>query len=393
MAHLLLRGAKQLLTLRGPRGVRRGVALRELGIITDGSVLVRDGRIVEVGSTRRIENLKEARDAIEIFADGRILVPGFVDASLSLKVETDESNGGKSFHKRKSIINFHEGSLGLLRACLQHGTLTADVKASGGERYRSLDLPALRKLADIGSNPISTVRTWHVGHTPESQADENLLSILATLDRRRLIHFIEFSGESGHAIDLQLLSRVVDSNIGIKLAWPGGLEDELLRCLQQFCPAAVYCPAPIFLTAEETAVLAASSSIAVLGAGKEVFEGPISRIGRDLVDAGAAVALSSGYDSSSAASFSMQMSISLAVVRLGLTVEEAFSAATINAAYAAGCGDRIGSIEIGKKADMLLLNASDYRDVPNQFGVNHVDMVIRDGNVVLNRTRWKAMTS
>jgi imidazolonepropionase len=87
----------------------------------------------------------------------------------------------------------------------------------------------------------------------------------------------------------------------------------------------------------------------------------------------------------------MQISLALAVVRLGLTAEEAFSAATINSAYAAGRGDVTGSIEVGKHADLLLLNTPDYREVPSQFGVNHVDMAIRGGNVVLNRTRWKAM--
>lgn len=379
-----------MLTLRGPRGVRRGAALRDLGIIEDGAVLLRDGLIAEVGSTRRLENLKEARAAIEIPADGRIVVPGFVDAHLSLKVDAAHS-GEKQFHKRKSMLSFYDDSLSLLRSCLHHGTLTADVKASGGELNHSLDIPVLRKLAEIGSNPICTVRTWHVGATPQEQMDPELLTLLSTMIRKKLIRFIEFDGQFGHAVDLQLLAAIADSQIGIKLTWPGGGAEELLRCLEQFRPVAIYCIAPAALTPAEANVLANSSSLAVIGAGKDIFEGPPLRTGRELVDAGVAVALSSGYDSASAASFSMQMSLALAVVRLGLTPEEAFSAATINSAYAAGRGDEVGSIEVGKKADVLLLNASDYREVPSQFGVNHVDMVIRDGIVVLNRTRWKAM--
>ena len=377
-----------MLTLRGPRGARGGAALSELGIIEDGAVLIRDGVIAEVGSTRRIENLKEARTAIEIPADGRIIVPGFVDASLNLKLGCSGDNS--QFRKRKSF-EFYDNSLGLLRSCLQHGTLTADIKAWGGEFHRSLDVPVLRKLSEIGDNPISTVRTWHVGNTAEPECDA-LLSSLAIMNRKKLIRAAEFNGESRHTTDLQLHSALVNSGIVIKLCWRGGLAEDLSHRLQQFRPTAVYCPAPIFLTARETGVLAASPAIAVLGAGKEVFEGPTSSIGRELIDSGAAIALSSGYDSGSAASFSMQMSIALAVVRLGLTIEEAFSAATINSAYAAGRGDVTGSIEVGKRADVLLLNASDYRDIASQFGVNHVDMAIRDGNVVLNRTRWKAMT-
>jgi imidazolonepropionase len=77
------------------------------------------------------------------------------------------------------------------------------------------------------------------------------------------------------------------------------------------------------------------------------------------------------------------------VVRLGLTAEEAFIAATINAAHAAGCAHLTGSLEYGKQADILILNVGDYREVPRQFGINHVDMAIRQGSIVLNRTRWK----
>jgi imidazolonepropionase len=73
-----------------------------------------------------------------------------------------------------------------------------------------------------------------------------------------------------------------------------------------------------------------------------------------------------------------------------LTPEEAWGAATINAAYAVGCGDITGSLEIGKQADLLILNVTDYREIPRQFGINHVAMVFRDGAIVLNRTRWRA---
>jgi imidazolonepropionase len=389
---LLLRGAKQVLSLRGPRGVRRGAALRDLGIIQDGSVIIRDGVIAEVGSTRRIENLRDARTAIEIPANGRIVVPGFVDPNLSLTVASGAED--KHFRKRSRVAEFYDDSLSLLRSCLQHGTLTADVKASGGDHQRSLDLPALRKLADIGANPISTVRTWHIRETGgEEHSCEALLSTLALMARKKLVHSVEFDGAPGRELDLTLLKAVIESGIGTKVTWRGGRPDELLRCLEQFRPEAVYCCAPIFLTPPETSILSTSSAITVLGAGREVFEGPPSRIGRELVDAGAAIALSSGYDSASGASFSMQMSLALAVVRLSLTIEEAFSAATINAAYAMGRGGVTGSIEVGKQADVLLLNASDYREVPAQFGVNHVDMAIRGGSVVLNRTRWKAMTN
>jgi imidazolonepropionase len=88
----------------------------------------------------------------------------------------------------------------------------------------------------------------------------------------------------------------------------------------------------------------------------------------------------------------MQMSIALAVTRLGLTVEEAIAAATVNAAHAIGCSRTTGTLEIGKQADLIILNVPDYRDIPEQFGINHVAMVFKSGTIVLNRTRWRAPT-
>src|SRR5579871_4167573 len=81
---ILIRGARQLLTLRGPQAARRGADLNELGIIPDGALLIRDGCLQEVGTTRRVENLAEARDAFEINAAGRVVMPGFVDSHTHL---------------------------------------------------------------------------------------------------------------------------------------------------------------------------------------------------------------------------------------------------------------------------------------------------------------------
>ena len=78
----LIRGARQLLTLRGPSGPRRGADLRKLGIIQDGAVLIADGLIVEVGPSRRVENLALARGAEEIDASGCVVMPGFVDSHV-----------------------------------------------------------------------------------------------------------------------------------------------------------------------------------------------------------------------------------------------------------------------------------------------------------------------
>lgn len=382
---ILLRGAKQLLTLRGPSGVRRGAALQDLAIIEDGSVLIRDGIIAAVGSTRRLENLKEARTALEIPVNGRVVMPGFVDASLGLSLDH-----ARHAQKRKKTGEFYEESLALLRSCLQHGTLAADIKATAGDERFHADVSMLRKLGAIGSNPVRMVRTWRINRAPTVPPDQpdDFEKTFETLMRRKLIHFIELTRESDAALKAATLAAAREAKIGVKLLWRGGAPEVLADLLNRLHPRSVSCVSP--LNPIEFAILLKTPTIAVFATGKEVFEGPAILSARQILDAGGAVALSSGYGYASSASFSMQMSLALAVARLGLTPEEAFTAATINAAYAAGCGQVSGSLECGKQADILILNVSDYREIPRQFGINHVDMALRQGNIVLNRTRWKA---
>ncbi len=385
---ILLRGAKQVLTLRGPSGARRGAALHDLGIIEDGSVLIRDGIIAAVGSTRRIENLKEARTALEIPATGRIVMPGFTDASLNLSLENAENS-----HKRRRAGEFYDETLALLRACLQHGTLAADIKAAADGEHLHADVSVFRKLASIGSNPVRMIRSWRIHRVPPSEAGQSgeFEETLNVLTRRKLIHFVELTDEASRGCDETVLATLQAARLRIKLVWPGGAPEALSEVLDRLHPRTICCLAN--LSGDESRILANRNTIAVFATGRDVFEGPVATTPRQFVDAGGAIALSSGYDSTAAASFSMQMSVALAVVRLGLTPEEAFTAATINAAYAAGCAHLTGSLEFGKQADLLMLNVSDYRELPRQFGINHVDMAIRQGSIVLNRTRWKAAAS
>ncbi|MEO7653425.1 MAG: amidohydrolase family protein, partial [Bryobacteraceae bacterium] len=111
---ILLRGARQLLTLRGPAGPRRGPALKDLAIIRDGALLIRDGVIVDVGPTRRVENLAAARKAREWDVTGRVVMPGFCDSHAhlcgALNVRTIPSKRMESQSRATAA------------ACLRHGT-------------------------------------------------------------------------------------------------------------------------------------------------------------------------------------------------------------------------------------------------------------------------------
>jgi imidazolonepropionase len=128
---------------------------------------------------------------------------------------------------------------------------------------------------------------------------------------------------------------------------------------------------------------------AIFKAGGHLLESQPGGSLSEVVESGGAVALSSGYDAMEEMNFNMQFVVALAVMRLRLTVEQAIVAATINPAYAMHRGDEVGSLEVGKRAEILVLNLDDYRELPRRLGTNHVGMVFRRGHLVMNRTRWR----
>ena len=385
---ILLRGARQLLTLRGKPGVRRGAHSGNLEIIEDGSVFIQGGKIVSVGPTRRLENLKDVRGAIEIHAHNCIVMPGFVDASIQLNLAGLTSGGTPS--KRRRLGDFFDDSVNLMRSCLQHGTLNAGIKAYAGVHSLGADLSLLRQVARIGNNPVGMTRIWCPERgRPDTQARDPkvLAGILETVSKRDLADSIQLQDTLDHESGDPILKAATMAGMQLSLDWSGGTSDDLKESLERSSPASVFCHHG--LSGGEQKILAGSNTTAVFSAGGALWDSKPGESARDLIEAGGAVALGSGYDAQSEPNFNMQLVLALAVRRLNMTIEQAIVATTINAAHAMNCGDKIGSLEPGKRAEVLVLNLSDYREIPRRLGVNHVAMAIRDGNIAINRTRRK----
>src|SRR5262249_20311704 len=106
---------------------------------------------------------------------------------------------------------------------------------------------------------------------------------------------------------------------------------------------------------------------------------------RQMIEAGLAVAIATDFNPGSSPTPSMQMALSIACTQMRMTPAEAVTAATINAAYSLACGDRLGSLEAGKQADLVVFDCPDYRQIPYFFGINHTQTVIKRGRVVIDR--------
>src|SRR5947209_1724928 len=172
MRRILIRGARQLLTMRGSGGPRRGPAHKQLGIIEDGSILIEDGRIVEVNSARRLENLRMARGAEEIDADGRVVMPGFVDCHSHLIAGPAKMFGQTGGPRLRSE------ALGTLRRCVAHGTVAISVLAGEGLN-ESLARKSLRCCA-LADAPLQLV--------PSAFVTEDLLEVAAGRKLARFAH-------------------------------------------------------------------------------------------------------------------------------------------------------------------------------------------------------------
>ncbi len=385
---ILLRGARQLLTLRGPSGVRRGAALGDLGIIEDGSVLIQDGVITQVGTSRRVENLKEARDALEIPAGGYIVMPAFVDANLILNLQ-DPAGSPEPLPKRRKLATFYDNSLALMRACLQHGTLTAEVKASAGSGNVEADAAVIKQLLKIGNNPIGMIRTWRIAESLAGSGVDAFRQAFPSLLKKKWFLHVEVDSEVPDSAAVnEVFYALRDASVGTKLLWRGDWPGRLAELIHRLAPRTICASSQ--LSTGECSILAAGSSIPVFSPCQEVSEGLTPGSSPcELIKAGAAIALSTGFHFRHSPSYSMQMALFFAVIHLRLSIEQAISAATVNAAHAVGVGHLTGSIEVGKRADLLLLMLPDYREISRQFGINHVGMAIREGNVVFNRTKWR----
>ncbi|MDQ6708329.1 MAG: amidohydrolase family protein [Acidobacteriota bacterium] len=401
---VLVRGARQLLTLRGPSGPRRGPALQDLAVIPDGALLIRNGRIEDVGPTRRIENLRAARDAHVINAAGRIVMPAFVDSHAQIVFA---HSGTRPHHLadagRGSIqagpLAIHAASgrwlrrhaLALAEGMLRHGTCSIEAKSGYGLDDLGL-LKTLRVHAAINGKPVDVVSTFLGPGTlpgehpdyPDVYFDRLFSQTLPTILHRKLARFVDIRCEDG-VFNRAQVKRFLEgsSRLGFhaKMQTGDGSGEGCVDLAAELKIVAISCFRHI--TLQETAVLARSSTIATLLPGS-VFQngGEPDKSARRLIEEGGIVALASNSNPDTNPGYNMQSAIALSCRNMGMTPAQAISAATINGAFALGSAARTGSLEPGKNANLLLMNVSDYRDIPYSAGVNNVHITVKDGAVV-----------
>jgi imidazolonepropionase len=394
-ADLLITGISQLVTARG-RGPKHGAAMRELEIVHGASIAIAGGRIAWTGAAS--DWAGQASATFDV--GGRAIVPALVDPHTHAMwagdrlADFDARTSGKSY---EDILRAGGGIWSSIRATaaatqeelirlavprisslLRSGAATIEVK-SGYGFTASAEIAMLEAIQTVRATTPARLLSTLLIHIPPSDAVERAQYVANTCNdlipevaRRKLASAVDVfvEKEAWHVEEAaQMLECAKLHGMAIKLHTEqfqrvGGLElgvrmgalsvDHLEAC------------AP-----EQLALLASSSTIATILPGVTLHLGIPAAPGRQLIDAGAAVAVGTDLNPGSSPLFSTVAALALAVRLNGLAASEALIAGTVNAACALGLLDA-GRLEVGLAADFLVLEGSDWRELAYTLGANPV---------------------
>jgi len=405
-----------LLTLRG-RGPRRGSSLSNLGVIEDGALLLCDGVIAAVGTRAQVEALPEARAAEKLDLGGRVALPGFVDShthlihAASRAEEYELKIEGASYEeiarKGGGILNsvkklraataeaLKKRAMAALKLFAAYGTTTVEAKSGYG-----LDVASELKILGLhkelaAEQPLDIVSTFLGAHVVPAEfrgkADgaEKYIALLIEkmipeVAAKKLAEYCDVFCDRG-AFTRGQSKRILEAGKQNGLA-PRLHAEQLTRTgAAQLAVemGAASCDHLEQVNASDIRALGKSKTVATLLPGCDFHLGLEKYApARDLIDAGAIVALATDYNPGTSPTLSMPMILSLACAQLRMTPAEAISAVTINAAYALRREKQIGSLEVGKQADIAVFEVADYREIPYYFGVSHCWMTVKRGRVI-----------
>ena len=406
--------AAELVTLAGPRGPRIRDQMREMAIVRDGGMLIEDGRVVATGPSNEIAK-SVAADADVVDARGKVVLPGFVDAHThpvfagdridefemrtrgATYEEIAESGGGIRSTVRKTRAASEDELLGQARKhaswFLGGGTTTVEAKSGYGLTVDD-ELKMLRVIRRLNAEtPIEFVPTFLGAHAvpdefrnaPEQYTSLIIHKMLPRVAEEQLAESCDIFCERGYF-------DITDSERILRAAQDHGLRlrmhvDQLTNSGGAFLAARLKAATADHLeqaNAAEIAALADSGvqpillPASVYSLGKTRY--PPARL---MIEAGLAVVLATDFNPGSSPTPSMAMVLSLAATQMKMTPAESLTAATVNAAHSLNRGDQIGSLEPGKRANFVLCDCADYREIPYYFGVSMIDSVYVSGKRLL----------
>ncbi len=413
----IIKNARQLVTLHLPNkiGPRGGRAMSDLGIIKNGAVAIASSRIIAIGETSKVlRQVAVTRRTKIIDASGLVVTPGLVDCHAHPVFAGNRSNEFEMRLQGKGYLEIAKAGGGI------NATVKATRKASPKMLFKN-GIKALDEMLRWGATTIE----GKSGYGLTLKDELKMLRVLKKLNREHHVDVVPtFLG--AHETPAEYKDNV-DSYIGLVCGEmiPAVVEENLAEFCDVFCERGVFSPkqtrlilqtAQAFgmklkihadqlhstggaeLAAEFGAVsadhldcisnegmhlLKKANVIPVLIPGSSfILKSKKKAPARKMIEDGLPVALGSDLNPGSSPIHSMPITMSLACIQFKITPAEALCAATLNAAYAIDRGDIIGSLSPGKKADIVIWEAEDYRDIPYWFGKNLARRILKNGHDV-----------
>ena len=433
---LIIKNANELVTVAGAsHKPKTGQGLEELGIIKDGAVAVSGGKISAVGGTNEILG-KFTCDTV-IDAAGKVVMPGLVDPHTHLVfagsrhqeyeaviaganyTAVNRSSGGilQTVDSTRQITKsrLRQEALSKLDTCLQYGTTTIEIK-SGYGLDRENELKILEVIQELqAQHPMAIVPTFLGAHTVprEYQGNKNgyielVKSMLPEIRNRKLAEYCDvFCDQLGFTLSetKEILEEASLHGFKLKLhaeqtGYLGGAELAAeMRATSadhlDFIGEPQESNGRWQLSRKHARKIAKAGVIGVLLPGvtyhlMEMVPGSgttknfLPATVKCLIDEGVALALATDFNPGSCPTQSMQAIMEIAARLYRISPAQIINAVTINAAHAVDRASQIGSLEIGKIADILVFNRAEYGMLINNFGINLIDKVIKDGKIVID---------
>ncbi len=413
--NIIIKNSSQLVTCSGFEA-KRGKDMSDLKIINDGAVVIEEGVIRAVGKTGDIlAGFDEGKFAV-IDADGKAVLPGFVDShthfvfggyraeEFSWRLRGDSymeimERGGGIINtvlatrkaKKDELI---EAGRKRLDSMLSFGVTTVEGKSGYGLDYDT-ELKQLEVMADLDrTHPVDIVRTFLGAHAvtkdykgrEDEYIDYVIENVMPEIAKRKLAEFCDvFCEKNVFSVEQsrRLLLRALDMGLLLKIH-----ADEIIQLGGAELAAELGAvSADHLLQASEKGIrdMTKKGVVATLLPGTAFsLREPYAK-GRYMIDNNCAVALATDLNPGSCFTESIPLIFALAVLYMDITTEEALTALTINGAAALNRADKIGSIDVGKKGDVIVLEFPSYKYIPYHIGISTVEKVVKDGKLVFEK--------
>jgi len=419
-ADLLIVNANELVTVEGgSQKPRTGAQMQELGIIRNGSLAVKDGKIVAVGKTPDVIRVFKSENVIN--ANGKTVLPGFVDAHTHLVFAGSREDefqmrvegasyleilgaGGGILRtvretRKASVEKLGDLTIERLDVMLEHGTTTVEAKSGYGLTTKD-ELKILEVVQRANQlHAMDVVPTFLGAHAIPLEYQGSPLGyvglvvdeMIPKVAGRGLAEFCDVFCEKG-VFGLEQTRRILSAGKGSGLK-PKVHADEMSQLGGAELAAdfgAVSADHLLFSSDEGLRAMADKGVVAVLlpAAAFSLMNGRFADA-RMMINFGVPVALGTDFNPSCMVE-NMQLVVAFACHFMKLTSAEAITAATINAAHAVGRAGEVGSLEVGKKADVIVLDVPNHKFLGYSFGVNLVDKVVKNGRVVIDKEARKS---